>query len=315
VTPNERVCPACGRTDGRTRSVAVGKVTMGGGRLEILHCECGAAFQPRVPTDEELARWYDYMGQNPVNFQTTPLIRRRLSRIVDGFEAVRHNGRLLEVGCGGGLFVRAATARGWEVWGTEISPSCLAELRPLLGNRLYEGSVETVPFPEASFDGATMVEVVEHLGDPLRYLEAIHRLLRPGGRLFLTTPNARGVSGRVLGTDWRAFADEHLSYFDIRSIRRLLERAGFDDVQVLTTNFDLMSLTEDLRRRLPNLPRKSAVRPVERGPASDAASSSRATSSRVELMAGALDIAIEAANRVARVSRMGDTLKVAARRP
>ena len=80
--------------------------------------------------------------------QTSPLSTRRLDS--HGAHLRRRSQlqcRLLEVGCGGGLFVRSAIAAGWEVWGTEISPSCAAALRPLIGARLHQGTIETAPFP------------------------------------------------------------------------------------------------------------------------------------------------------------------------
>jgi len=312
VRHGTRRCPACGGPATQSPRTARGKKAIGGGPLEIVACACGAAFQPRVPTEEELARWYDYMGHNPLNMQTTPLLDRRLGRMVDGFEPVRLTSRLVEIGIGGGLFVRTATTRGWDVWGTEISPSCVAALRPIMGERLHEGTVETIPFPDGSFDGAAMIEVIEHFDDPLPYLKAAHRLLRPGGRLFVTTPNARGMAGRVLGTQWRAYTDEHLSYFEPRSVTALLARAGFVDIEIDTTNFDLLAITVQLRDRLPRRHRRSPT------PAPSSAASPPTPPKRTERLgwaASAFDTAIELTNRVARFTRLGDTLKVAARRP
>jgi SAM-dependent methyltransferase len=314
----DRPCPACGAIDVAKRDVAPGKLAIGGGPLVIARCRCGAAFQPHVPTTDELARWYDYMGHNPHNVQSSPLLDRRIERMVRAFEPYRKTGRLLEVGCGGGLFVHAATKAGWEVWGTEISPSCAAVLQQLMGSRLHEGTIETAGFAEASFDGAAMIEVIEHLADPLPYLASIRRLLRPGGRLFLTTPNARGAAGRVLGTKWRAFTDEHLSFFDRRSVPALLARAGFVDVEVRTTNLDLVVLAaSQLRVRLSRLRRaRTSMAPADDGaPAAAYARDAGKLRRAPALPTAVADLAIEAVNRFADATHLGDTLRIVARRP
>src|SRR2546427_2680858 len=134
--------------------------------------------------------------------------------MLDRLEPYRESGRLLDVGCGRGTVALAARAAGWDVYATEISPSCVAELRPLFGKRLHHGSLLDASFRSSSFDVILMIEVIEHLDDPAAYVSASLRLLRPGGCLLLTTPNLRGLSGRLRGDAWRVVADEHLTYFD-----------------------------------------------------------------------------------------------------
>jgi 2-polyprenyl-3-methyl-5-hydroxy-6-metoxy-1,4-benzoquinol methylase len=319
VATDERPCPACAAAGPHPRHLAPGKEAIGGEPLELARCSsCSARFQPRVPTEAELARWYDYMGHIPVNLQSSPLLDRRLARLVAVFDDVRRTGRLLEIGCGGGLLVRAAIARGWQVWGTEISPSCVALLQPLLGARLYQGTVVEAPFERDSFDAVAMIEVIEHLVDPLPYLVAVRRLLRPGGRLFLTTPNAVGAAGRVLGTRWRAYTGEHLNYFDRHSIAVLLERAGFAAPDVTTSNVDLLSFARSMwpqlinRRAPPASPPRSttaASRPPAAMPV--AMPVTRAAAFKASL----LDAAIETVNHAANFLRLGDTLRVVAERP
>jgi SAM-dependent methyltransferase len=317
VATDDRACPACGSGGPHRRHHAPGKEAIGGGPLELLTCaSCGAQFQPRVPTEAELGRWYDYMGHIAVNSQTSPLLDRRLARLVAVFDEVRQTGRLLEIGCGGGLLVRAASARGWEVWGTEISPSCASLLRPVMGDRIFHGTVVEAPFPSESFDGAAMIEVIEHLVDPLPYLLSIRRLLRPGGRLFLTTPNVAGASARVLGTRARAYMSEHLTYFDPRSMTSLLTRAGFDSVEVSTTNADLVTYAWQMR---PRLFRRPAPPPVPRSTTAEARTPIAVTVAPAPTRASALkatllDAAIETVNHVTDFVGLGDTLKIVARR-
>jgi 2-polyprenyl-3-methyl-5-hydroxy-6-metoxy-1,4-benzoquinol methylase len=314
TTPDSsRACPACASPGPHALTVVDGKEAIGGAPLVLALCaDCGASFQPHTPSAEELARWYDYMGHNPLNVHVSPLIARRMARIVSTFDGCRQTGQLLEVGCGGGVFVRSAIAAGWQVWGTEISPSCVALLRPLLGEQLHQGSVLDAPFAPGSFDGAAMIEVLEHLEDPGAYLDAIRRLLRPGGRLFLTTPNAHGSAARLLGHRWRAFTNEHLNYFARESLLRLLARHGFEDLRVTATNLDLLALAVDQRHRLRF--RRASARATTPAVVPTVPPVAPPTSGRAELRARVADLAIEALNRVATTTRLGDTLRVVAHR-
>lgn len=312
-----RHCPACDNPGPFSTEVVHGKEAIGGRPFELATCpSCGLRFQPTVPSDEELAAWYDYMGQNAANYEATPLLQRRLTRIVSAFDGVRSTGRLLEIGCGGGLFAHAALASGWELWGTEISPSCAALLRPLLGDHLHQGTIEDAPFPTAHFDGAVLIEVIEHLTDPARYIEAIRRFLRPGGRLFLTTPNGRGSAARVLGTSWRVVADEHLSYFDARSIETMLTRHGFGDVDVKTSNLDLLSIAAQRAKAAIRRGRRD-VEDGESSASYSAPSAPKRSSSgttRIKVRTALADAAINSVNWIANAARLGDTLRVTATR-
>jgi len=314
-----RACPACAHPGPHPTHAVPGKRAIGGGPLLLASCTgCDALFQPSTPAPEELARWYDYMGHDPHNITVSPLVARRIARIVGKFDDSRQTGRLIEVGCGGGVFVRAAMTAGWEMWGTEISASCVETLRPLLGARLHQGSVVDAPFPAGSFDGAVLIEVIEHLADPDSYLEAIRRLLRPGGRLLLTTPNAHGSASRVLGHRWHAIGEEHLNYFGRRSLSRLLERHGFGSLRVASSNLDLLALAVQHGRRRLGASSSAPATPTAAAPGMEGATVGAAALPRpsrgAELRAQAADLAIEVLNRFASASRLGDTLRVVAHR-
>src|SRR6185436_3178341 len=90
--------------------------------------------------------------------------------------------------------------------------------------------------------------VVEHLADPLRFLEKASRLLRSGGHLFVLVPNARSLAMRWLGGRYRYVMAEHVNYFDARSLRRVLARAGDLDVcELRTSHFNPVVIWEDSR--------------------------------------------------------------------
>jgi 2-polyprenyl-3-methyl-5-hydroxy-6-metoxy-1,4-benzoquinol methylase len=295
-----RRCPVCESSAIETIDEVPQKKDFFDRTLRLGTCtECRALFQPFVPNTHELARWYDYMGHVPAASAMTPLLDRRLVRIARTLAPFRATGRLLEVGPGGGLFIDAAERQGWEAYATEISPTSCARLRQTLGSRLHEGEVLTAPFLPGSFDAVVMIEVVEHLVDPYQYFIKIRELLRPGGALFLTTPNFRGLSGRLLGTDWRIVVDEHVNYFDPSSITQLLRRARFSSVSNSTSNLDHQALREMLPLR----------RPVSSIISKPAAKNDQPPSHGAAFRAVIADEVIEVANRLLAKLGLGDTLR------
>lgn len=308
---SQSACPVCDESRCSIRESMPLKKDVLGGRLLIATCDaCGAVFQPLRPTNEQLAQWYQYMGEHERNFTLTPLVERRLERLVRRFATARKTNRLLEIGCGGGLLLQIANRLGWDTYGTEISPSLCARLRPTMGKRLWEGDFREAGFAKHSFDVVAMIEVIEHLTEPLAYVVAARELLRPGGLLFLTTPNYGGISSRVLADRWRAVGDEHLNYFDPSSICRLLRRAGFEDASVATTNVDLATFKELVGRVRP---RRSAGSPTPPNTNSASPPDSRGRRTRPRTALWAIDGAIEGVNHVLSVMRIGDTMKVTAR--
>jgi SAM-dependent methyltransferase len=139
--------------------------------------------------------------------------------------------RLLEVGCGAGLFLKAAEKTGWKVSGLELSASGVEFARDRLGLDVREERAEAMSYPPGTFDVAVMFDVIEHLFDLRLVLEATRRALKPGGLLVVSTPNFDAVSRFALGADWATLSPlEHMYYFTEGTLSRLLEACGFRGV-------------------------------------------------------------------------------------
>lgn len=308
-----RPCPGCAGDAWFRLKTVKDKFGLDGNPLRLVTCEdCGTVFQPVDVSPDVLVNHYEYMGHAADNVTLTPLIKRRLERIIQGLAPIRTDLRskpkLLEVGCGGGLLLRVASELGWDVYATEISTSCLALLEPWLGARLYTGELPDAPFAPASFDLIVMAEVIEHLPAPAAYLRAAYRLLAPGGTLFLTTPNYRGASYRLWGDGWRVVADEHLNYFDPESVKRLVESTGFTETRIRTSSFDLNMLAP-LRRLV-----RGKVARVPTIPTTKSSQSAPAPE-RPDLRAIVVDQGMELFNRLLNRFHAGDNLKIVARKP
>ncbi|MFH1538258.1 MAG: class I SAM-dependent methyltransferase [bacterium] len=153
---------------------------------------------------------------------------RRAREILAWVERSAKRGRLLDVGCAGGFFLDAARRRGWEVRGVEFATSAAALAREAFGLDVFEGEITDAPFEEASFDVVTLLDVIEHLTSPAAGLKKARALLRPGGKLFVITPNFDSLSRRSHGKNWGLLEPEHhLYYFTPKTIDRMTAGAGF----------------------------------------------------------------------------------------
>jgi SAM-dependent methyltransferase len=152
-----------------------------------------------------------------------------LRRIID-FD-YRHlppgGGTLLDVGCGSGNFLVLAKESGWEALGVEPDSAAVAEARRK-GVSVQLGGLESYAGQEGRFDVITMHHVIEHFHDPLGALRDCHRLLKPGGILWLVTPNIDSFGHARFGRLWRGLeVPRHLVLFNERSLFQALECAGF----------------------------------------------------------------------------------------
>jgi SAM-dependent methyltransferase len=142
--------------------------------------------------------------------------------------------RILDVGCGTGLNAQHLAAKGHAVVGIDLSRVAIEKFK----QRGFEGIVcdvererGAVPFPDCSFDLVFASEVVEHVADTATFLAEINRLLRPEGKLILSTPNSAFWPYRILGALGRTATEYqhpgHVRFFSRRYLVKAIESAGF----------------------------------------------------------------------------------------
>ncbi|MDR2144362.1 MAG: class I SAM-dependent methyltransferase [Treponema sp.] len=135
-------------------------------------------------------------------------------------------GRVLDIGCATGALLASLEKRGWIVQGIEISGP-QAEYCRKRGLEVSSLPLEENHFPPEHFDVASASHVIEHLNDPGAFVREIFRILKKGGRLYVTTPNIAGFQARLFGGRWRSAIFDHLYLFSRDTLCALLERAGF----------------------------------------------------------------------------------------
>jgi O-antigen biosynthesis protein len=144
-------------------------------------------------------------------------------------------GRVLDVGCSTGYLAERLQKRGSTVIGIDMDERA-AELARRFCEAVYVGDIETMelPFEPGSFDAVVCGDLIEHLRAPQAVLARLRPLLRPGGRLVLSTPNIANwamrlglLFGRFRYTDWGILARTHTHLFTRKTLRECLESAGY----------------------------------------------------------------------------------------
>lgn len=158
-----------------------------------------------------------------------PNIQLRAAQLLAVIEAQHPIGRLLDIGCGIGLFVEVAAQRGWDAWGLDINEHAVAWAQDNLSEQVQAGTLADLDAEDGSFDCITMFDVIEHVADPRVELQAAWRALRPGGMLVVLTPDAGAIASRALGSHWLEMkrAPEHLQFFSVEGLATLLRHSGF----------------------------------------------------------------------------------------
>ena len=199
------------------------------GYLPIVRCaRCGLLMTSPRDDDVTLGRIYSELTDRSGEQEDEAGRRNRADELALVKRYALPPGRLLDVGCGAGLFVCAAQKAGWEATGVDASARAVTDgLERCPGVRLRVGLLPEVDFPAGSFQVVTLWNVLEHLPRPAETLDRIRSWLARDGWLFLSLPNADSRIARLMGKRWVLLLREHLWYFSPTTMATLLSRNGF----------------------------------------------------------------------------------------
>ena len=230
-----RQCLLCGNSRFRPAFTESG--------LDILRCvDCGHVFSSYCGDPHYSGFWGDQV--EPGHQEYWSRARARMHQdFVDRFVAGR-SGRLLDMGCGLGYFVRnVAGYPGWNAHGCEISEAAVRYARDTLKlESVVCARLEDAPGSRESFDLITMWDVLDHIASPDPLLERCHALLKEGGTLFVRTPNVavhlpRARLNKLIRGERNDIGylqpRDHMHHYSVATLRTLLERNGFSQLEFM----------------------------------------------------------------------------------
>ena len=235
----EAACEACAAPLGHARLAYRG--------LSYRRCRrCGARARVAMPTEGELRLRYE--TSYPRAFRPSRLGTPRgemLSGVLAEARRRTTPGRLLDVGCGGGHFLRAARDDGWRGVGSDLSHAACLAAREAAVAPVTQAEATALPFRDRALDAVTLVNVLDHTARARRAVEEAARVLRPGGLLVVRVPNGpvHAAAARALGrlgplarlSGLDAFPVLHVFAFGRRALLRLLTGAGFEVLSVMNS--------------------------------------------------------------------------------
>jgi 2-polyprenyl-3-methyl-5-hydroxy-6-metoxy-1,4-benzoquinol methylase len=211
---------------------------------------CGTHYLFPRPSEDQLARYYGseyFMKRTDRGYDNyfSPAVRSEIERVIalnlEGLRFEKYSsslakqGRSLDIGCAAGYFVNYLEQRGWDSQGIDISRPCTDFAQKKLSLKVLNGSYLETTYLD-KFDLITLWATIEHLFNPEKVLAKAHRDLRSGGMIYISTCRAGGFNFmRLKKASWRYYNfPEHLFFFTLPSLKKLLRKHGFTPVVSFT---------------------------------------------------------------------------------
>ena len=209
------------------------------GKFQLLKCaNCGHTFLNGAFSPDLLSNLYsNYYPRSAFSLENFKP-HRELNGFLQGFMAwlegrrsgafcwVPANVSVLDIGCGFGESLGYHEARGCNTWGVEADQN-IRRVADKFGFNVHVGLFDPDRYEPNFFDYVTMSQVIEHVTDPIATLRGIAKVLKPHGKVVLSTPNATGWGSTIYGRHWINWhTPYHLQFFSVRSLTLAAEKAG-----------------------------------------------------------------------------------------
>ena len=263
--PIAATCPLCEREGAPHLFLTSDRIHNLPGVFSVHRCvNCHALFIQPQPSDTQLAAYYPeeygrfrlskslekkhyrgwqrfvlehYYGYPPANGGRRSPLKSAAAWLLSfvtakGVLPYRGEGKILDVGCGGGSYLYRLKQWGWETYGVEPSQTGAKQARGL-GLTVRHGTLKDAQFADGFFDVVRLSNVLEHLSDPKATLREVGRILKPDGVVYITVPNTRSLVFWLFQEDWYALdAPRHVISYCPRALQILCEATGFEIVAI-----------------------------------------------------------------------------------
>jgi 2-polyprenyl-3-methyl-5-hydroxy-6-metoxy-1,4-benzoquinol methylase len=212
-----------------------------GGAEYYIEPTSGTIFQSKMPAVTDMSQYAETEYSAGVYKEYAKSRDLKIATALPRLAAIKTlapGKRLLDVGCATGFFLEAAVEQGYEASGVEFSTVAISLARPDIRERITCGDVNTLLGQDvAKFDVVTAFDIIEHVQDPVKFVEDIRNALVPGGVLALSTPDTGHFLRYLMRSKWPMLQPmQHTVLFSRRAIEELLKRCGFVDVKVETAH-------------------------------------------------------------------------------
>lgn len=217
-------------------------------QFNVARCQtCGLLSVPEVETTPDYYKLYyptNYHAGSASSLLTrlwAPFARlaahRKIKRVFKGLPQ-NHRYTVLDVGCGPGGFLQTLDPQLADAQGLEPVQEAV-DAAQAQGINVRQGTIQNHNLPLGAYDIITLWHVFEHLAEPNVALENLHALLKPGGRLIISTPNTQSLAARLGKKYWYHLdVPRHLHLYTPHNLAQLLQRHGFAPQQLTYTPFD-----------------------------------------------------------------------------
>lgn len=200
--------------------------------------------------------YYERIEMDSSRSQMCQVNLDRIVQVLERLESLVHGRRLLDVGCGKGEVVAAASRLGWSAMGIDLAPGAI-RIAQANGENCRNLDFFDSALDDQQFDLIYMSEFIEHVPAPGRFLKRAHDLLAANGRVYITTPNFDSLGRRILGPAWNALFPGHVSFFTSRTLCARARSTGFAVERRRTTGVSVAALRSLVGRSARVVPTKS----------------------------------------------------------
>lgn len=210
------------------------------GAYDIVQCSgCGLGMTDPVPPASELEavnrEIYTLERRIQTYLPKQRYFERRYRNCITSLKHFKAEGRLLDVGCNIGLFLKVARDEGFDVTGVELNRECAEFGTRHFGVTIRSEYLEDAASELGSFDVITLFDVLEHIPDMDGFIDTVKGVLKDDGVLVIQLPNLESLMARIAKSGWGWLTPpDHLYHFTPDSLRRILGNHGFDIAMLRT---------------------------------------------------------------------------------